>query len=90
MWILQLNDMRSGKIEYCETVVRAETKEELEAFVEREKVESYKTNGRWAKSFREGGLLEWFNPPSNSHFEPYVDMSLWWQNNVMSIPEIPN
>lgn len=89
MWILQLNDMRSGRIEHSEMVVRAETKEELESFVEKEKVESYRTDDdRWAKSFRKGGLLEWFNQPSNQHFEPYIDMSLWWVNHIMSIPEV--
>lgn len=89
MWILQLNDMRSSKIEISTTVVRAETKEELESFIERERVEGYHDDN-WGKGFRKDGPLEWFNQPSNNHFEPYVDMGLWWQNNVMSIPEIPN
>jgi len=62
--------MRSPKIEYLNNVCRAETKEALKAFIEREKVEGYSDgeaensfNRKWGKSFRKGGPLEWFNPP---------------------------
>lgn len=72
MWILQLNDMRSPKIEILTTVCRAETREELEALIARERVEFYR-DGPWGKQFRRGGILEWFNPPY--HFDrPFVDI----------------
>ena len=60
--ILYLNDMRSPQIEMLRHVVKAATKEELKAFLARERVESYR-DGRWGKVFREGGPLEWFNEP---------------------------
>ena len=63
MWILRLNDMRTPKIEIMQTVVRAETKEEIQSFLESETVESYKDDN-WRKSFRKNGPLEWFNPPT--------------------------
>lgn len=62
MFVLQLNDMRASNVENLRAVARAETKEELEDFMEKEKVESY-TDGRYTKNFRQNSLLEWFNPP---------------------------
>lgn len=62
MWILLLNDMRSAHFEHLEPVACAETREALEAFVARERVPGYQ-DGRWAKSFRQGGPLEWYNQP---------------------------
>jgi len=72
MWVLLLNNMRSAKVERLTPVARAETQEALEAFMDREKVESYTTGSdapnsfdhAWHKTFRKGGLLEWFNRPS--------------------------
>lgn len=61
-WILQLNDMRHPKSEILTIVARAETKEELETFLGREKVVTYKDE-QWNKAYRQGGPLEWFNPP---------------------------
>jgi hypothetical protein len=66
-----LNDMRSAKSEHTEPVARGETIEELEAFLERERVEPYKKAGPnhhrgsvdYSHCFREGGPLEWFNDP---------------------------
>jgi hypothetical protein len=71
VWILQLNDMRDARVEWMTPVCCADSREELEAFVEREKVEPYK-DGTWGKSFRQGGPLEWFNQPfcaDNNIFE---------------------
>ncbi len=71
MWILQLNDMRDARVEWMTPVCWADTRQELEAFIERQKVETYK-DGTWAKSFRQGGPLEWFNLPydaDNNIFE---------------------
>jgi len=62
MYILKLNDMRSSQVETLTTVARADTKEELEALMDREKVESYRDDNWW-KTYRKGGPLEWFNPP---------------------------
>jgi hypothetical protein len=45
MFVLLLNDMRSGRIEDLTPVARAETKEELLALLEREKVEEYTDEG---------------------------------------------
>jgi hypothetical protein len=92
VWVLFLNDMRSAHSEDLQPVARAATREELEAFVERERALSvyteptglpptspetelsdyeYRVNSqRWHKTFRAGGPLEWFNPPSlhENHF----------------------
>ena len=62
MWVLQLNDMRASQIEIVHPVARAETREALQAFMDRERVEPY-NDERWGKSFRQGGPLEWCNPP---------------------------
>jgi|GEM_PF-6461694 len=62
MFILQLNDMRSSNIENLCPVARAETAQELERFMEDEIVEAYRDGG-WGKQYREGGPLEWYNPP---------------------------
>jgi hypothetical protein len=73
MFVLTLNDMRDAHYEDLSLVCTAPTKEELEAFLEREKVEPYKGEGpntyrgsiEYSKTFREGGPLEWFNSPSS-------------------------
>ena len=91
MFVLQLNDMRSATPEMLSSVARAETKEELESFLEDQKVESYR-DGQWAKSFKKGGLLEWCNQPYDDD-QTFVDMDLWrkqwWEQNIMTIQEIP-
>lgn len=74
MWLLLLNDMRAPKIEMLDAVGRAETKEELVAFLDREKVETYR-DGQWAKCYRAGGPLEWKNAPWNfEDGEHFVDI----------------
>jgi hypothetical protein len=60
MFILYLNDMRSAHVEDIHPICHAETREALLSFVEGETVPSY-TDGRWGKSFRKGGPLEWYN-----------------------------
>lgn len=70
MWILLLNDMRSSKIEMRREVARAETKQALVDFMARERVEPYR-DGHWGKSFRQGGLLEWCNPPYDFELESH-------------------
>lgn len=98
MWILQLNDMRDENPSVLKPVARAETKEELEEFVNREMVEPYQDGGH-GKCFKEGGLLEWCNPPVEQISQPYInvqDEETWaerarvdFRERVLSIPEIP-
>jgi hypothetical protein len=61
MFVLQLNPMTSNA-ENVVPVVRAETREAIEALLNSETVEPY-TDGQWRKVFRQGGMLEWYNPP---------------------------
>jgi hypothetical protein len=61
MWILQLNPM-TANAERVVPVVRAETREALEMFMAGEIVGPYQ-DGQWHKCFKQGGRLEWFNPP---------------------------
>ena len=63
MWILKLNDMRSAQIENLTPVARADTKEELAKFLADNEVPDYKTDDKWAKVYKQGGPLEWFNKP---------------------------
>lgn len=73
-WVLYLNDMRDSHVEELRPVLRANSREELEAVILREKVEFYREPGWgpygetvWGKCFRKDGPLEWFNPPDNYH-----------------------
>ncbi len=61
VYVLHLNDMRSPKIEILAPVAWAASENELQQFVESERVEYYR-DGQWGKSFRRGGPLEWCNP----------------------------
>jgi hypothetical protein len=59
--VLMLNDMRCAHVEAL--VIAAEgPADALEAMVNTESVATYR-DGRYRKSFRAGGPLEWFNPP---------------------------
>lgn len=89
-WILRLNDMRSPKIEILSSAARANTREELLVFIERERVATYR-DGRWSKSFRQGGPLEWFNLPFGD--ESFVRVSAQdeierLRQYVSAIPEV--
>ncbi len=57
---LVLNRMTSSKIEHSEIAILAYSKERLIEFMKEMKVEMYH-DGRWSKTFKQGGLLEWFN-----------------------------
>lgn len=98
MWVLLLNDMRAPKVEILSPVVRADTREALEAFLKREEVEAY-TDGRWGKVYRKGGPLEWFNRPwdfeANRHFvdagtreESAFRAAREWDQNVLPLPKV--
>jgi hypothetical protein len=89
LWFLHLNDMRKSHYESLTTVCWAGSRGELEALVERERVPSYADSdisygrpssydGKWHKSFRKGGPLEWYNTPGKNSFTqvkglPHVD-----------------
>jgi hypothetical protein len=98
MWILFLNDMRFPNIESLAPMFRADTKEQLKAFLERERVEPYK-DGSWAKAYRQGGPLEWCNPPwdadERQHFADAGTVEDWvsrarreYEQKVLSLPVV--
>ena len=90
MWVLMLNHMRDAKIEMRQPITRADTKEELIAFLAREKCEPYSEPGEgcygsmtWHKSHRKGGPLEWHNPPSpndDTHFQHVGTVEEWMES----------
>jgi len=75
VWVLCLNDMRSGHSEHLQVVCWANDKTELKGLVERETVEHYADgeegsapnsfDHKWHKTFRKDGPLEWCNRPSD-------------------------
>ncbi len=95
MFVLELNDMRAVKIEILMTVRRSESKQALVDFVTNESVENY-MDGRWSKSFRKDGPLEWYNPPSHEGNFVNVgtedswreDAAIIYREAVLSVPEL--
>lgn len=98
MWVLCLNDMRSPKVENLSPVCGAETAERLLGLLKTESVGSYK-DGQWRKEFRQGGLLEWYNPPS--HFNHHLhlqnagsvedwpeELMEWYRLQVLTLPKV--
>ena len=71
MFVLVLNAM-TANAEQGSPVCRAETAEELLAFLEAETVEPYQ-DGQWGKTYRQGGPLEWYNPPWPAGQQPGPD-----------------
>ncbi len=77
MWLLFLHDIRDPKAGSVKALFRSETREELQALVARETVAPYKEaiEHVWGKdqvpthikSFRKGGPLEWYDPPTLEH-----------------------
>jgi hypothetical protein len=67
-YALYMNDMRSSNIEMRSFVCWSRSREALEKLLEDERCEPYSDDSpreghhRWAKSYRKGGPLEWFNP----------------------------
>jgi hypothetical protein len=90
-WVLFLNDMRFPKYEMLTPVARADTKEDLVAYLDRERVEKY-VDGRWGKTFRRGGPLEWYNHPyefaADDHFV-LVDLEARLERMRAELMEIP-
>ena len=101
MYVLVLNDMRMSNVEMSKPVVRAATREALEALLQRESVPGYR-DGQWGKCFRQGGPLEWFNPPADVFRQGIIDVGTlperidhaindctqWWNNTILPIPEV--
>lgn len=58
---LALNHMR-GRVEETHLIAVSESRQELLDLLEHERVASY-MDARFRKEFRQGGVLEWFNPP---------------------------
>jgi hypothetical protein len=66
LYLLRLNDMRSPQIEIM-TDICVGTHRDLKEFIQNETDAPYTDRGGsrpWHKTFRKGGPLEWFNPPS--------------------------
>lgn len=74
MFILFLNDVRSPKVGDMTAVCRSETKQALKDLIARETAAPYRDRVAppgtpsyvYVKSFRKGGPLEWYNPPSDN------------------------
>lgn len=88
VWVLFLNDMRMSHIEMVEPVAKGDTREEIEKFLEEEKVPLYQ-DGPWSKSYRAGGPLEWYNVPLASE-NPIreVDTRSWNYGGVSALPHV--
>jgi hypothetical protein len=62
--------MRSSNVENLTFVCWGPSLEELQALVNRERVEGY-NDGKWGKGFRKFGPLEWFNQPWDSNLDDH-------------------
>ncbi len=62
MYLLKLNDMRSPQVEIMQPIGIFESLDQIHRFLHAEEVSAYK-DGQWNKRYRQGGPLEWFNPP---------------------------
>ena len=70
MFVLWLNPM-TDNVESRKAVAKADTREALEQLLERECVEPYQDDC-WHKTYRKGGPLEWYNPPTDFFTPPPV------------------
>ncbi|KKN98528.1 hypothetical protein LCGC14_0146390 [marine sediment metagenome] len=69
-FILVLGDMRSAKYENSFTPIAiSDNPDKLRQWVNSEKVDKY-TDGRFRKVFKQGGPLEWYNPPDDLGVDP--------------------
>lgn len=62
LFVLLANRMTHAHVEQMSVVCYAETEQELVDLLDKELVEPYR-DGQWAKTFRKGGPLEWYNRP---------------------------
>ena len=91
-----LNDMRSSNVEMMQPVARADSIEQIKAYLSSQKVEPY-SDGSWRKSFRQGGPMEWFNQVTfdsesfihvGSRYDWADDAMRNWDNNIGSLPTV--
>lgn len=100
-FVLVLNDMRMSNIENSMIACRANTKESLEKLLQSEFVPGGWRDGQWGKSFKQGGVLEWFNPPDDFFGQGIREIDTdemirketesilsWWSSNIQSLPEV--
>lgn len=100
MYVLCMNDMRHPKFEELVPVARAETKEELQALIEKhtapepwydEGPNAYSITHKYGKCFK-AGPLEWYNlstaliQNAGSEDEWAADARESFRENVLSIP----
>lgn len=86
--VLFLNDMRMAHIEMVEPIAKADSREEIEKFLEAEKVPLYQ-DGPWSKSYRAGGPLEWYNVPCASETPiREVDTRSWAFGGFNALPHV--
>jgi hypothetical protein len=62
LYVLMMNDMRQPNIENLHAVRWGTDREELRRWHDSLRVEPYRDDDRWAKSFERGSVLEWCNP----------------------------
>ena len=79
-YVLNLNHMRSARVENLSPVCWSENPEDFRDLIKREQVEYYRDEN-WGKNFRKGGPLEWFNPPFGRN---------WFQRTEKSLEGIPH
>ena len=100
-FVLVLNDMRMSNIENKMIACRADTREDLEKLLEAEYVPGGWTDGQWGKTFKQGGMLEWYNPPNdffgqgiypvdtNEMIKKETESILtWWQHEIEPLPKV--
>ena len=95
MFVLQLNDMRSAKVEILTPVFRAETEQALVEFIKSQGTKPYQ-DGKWQKVFKKDDVLEWFNPPRGEEIVSVGTKQSWmtnagieYENRILSIPLVP-
>ena len=100
-FVLALNDMRSSNIENTMIACRSNTRESLERLMQQEAVPGGWRDGQWGKTFKQGGILEWFNPPDlyfgQGIHEIDTDEMIrketesvisWWHSKIQPLPEV--
>ena len=66
MWVLQLNPM-TDRAEEVRPVAVADTPQALVDFLEAQTAPEPYRDGNYYKVFRQGSVLEWYNPPLGGH-----------------------
>lgn len=100
-FVLALNDMRMSNIENTMIACKADTREALERLLQNERVPGGWRDGQWGKTFKQGGILEWFNPPDQFFgqgiHEVDTDQMIrkeaesimaWWNSKIEPLPRV--